>query len=166
MNALNQIKQRRKFEVRQETWLSLARWIMGSMAVASMITVLQPELRQSARGYLVQDYRKIVSTAEADLLGDGSQFTVAKVKTRDNIYLEIFQTIASGAPRLVERIEIPEARDAYFNFNGQASNLAIQDVNGDGRPEILSPSFDRNLVGRLDAFEYQQGANEFRKVIR
>ena len=100
------------------------------------------------------------------MLGDGSHFTVAKVKTRDNIYLEIFQTLASGAPRLVERIEIPEARDAYFNFNGQASNLAIQDLNGDGRPEILSPSFDRNLVGRLDAFEYQQGLNEFRKVVR
>ncbi|HRK06232.1 MAG TPA: hypothetical protein PLZ57_00565 [Pseudobdellovibrionaceae bacterium] len=161
-----QLKLQSKFEVRPEAWLSLARFVMGGMALIAMITVLQPELRQSARGYLVQDYRKIVSTAQADLLGDGSQFTVAKVKTRDNIYLEIFQTLASGAPRLVERIEIPDARDAYFNFNGQASNLAIQDLNGDGRPEILSPSFDRNLVGRLDAFEYQQGLNEFRKVVR
>jgi hypothetical protein len=155
-----------KFEVRPETWLSLAQFVMGGMALVAMITVLQPELRQSAHGFLVQDYRKIVSTAQADLLGDGSQFIVAKVKTRDNIYLEIFQTLASGAPRLVERIEIPDARDAYFNFNGQASNLAIQDLNGDGRPEVLSPSFDRNLVGRLDAFEYQQGLNEFRKVVR
>jgi hypothetical protein len=67
---------------------------------------------------------------------------------------------------LVERIEITDARDAFFSFNGQATNLAIDDVNGDGRPEILVPTFDRNLVGRLNVFEYNNDTREFSKVIR
>lgn len=153
-----------------QTLLRLSQSCLGLMAVAAFVAVVHPDVRASVRGSLRSDYRTVVSTAKGDLNGSGSLFTVAKVKTRDNIYLEIFETVAGTAaetaPHLVERIELSDSRDAYFNFNGQATNLAIDDVDGDGRPEILAPTFDRNLVGRLNVFQYNDSTREFQKVIR
>jgi hypothetical protein len=146
-----------------------------TLSALGFIAAVHPDVRASVRGSLRADYRTVVSTARGDLSGTGTIYTVAKVKTRDNIYLEIFETImeqtesgksATATQRQVERIEISDARDAFFSFNGQATNLAIDDVNGDGRPEILVPTFDRNLVGRLNVIEYDQDAQSFTKVVR
>lgn len=157
--------------------------LLTLLAIVGFVAVVHPDVRTSVRGTLRSDFRTVVSTAKGDLSGTGVMFTVAKIKTRDNIYLEIFETVIeqtldgdsetassaaseSSATRLVERIEISDARDAFFSFNGQATNLAIDDVNGDGRPEILVPTFDRNLVGRLNVFEYNNDTREFSRVIR
>lgn len=146
--------------------LRLSQIFLGTMATLAFVAVVHPDVRASVRSQLRADYRTVISTAKGDLNGNGSIYTVAKVKTRDNIYLEIFENIADQAPKLVERIELSDARDAYFNFNGQATNLAIDDVDGDGRPEILAPTFDRNLVGRLNVFQYSDSTHDFQKVIR
>lgn len=149
-----------------QTLLRFSQLLLGAMAAMAFIAVIHPDVRASVRGSLRGEYRTIISTAKGDLSGRGSLYTVAKVKTRDNIYLEIFETAANQAPMLVERIELADARDAFFNFNGQATNLAIDDIDGDGRPEILAPTFDRNLVGRLNVFQYNDSTRDFQKVIR
>ena len=146
--------------------LRASQFALGLMAVAAFVAVIHPDVRASVRGTLRSDYRTVVSTAKGDLSGTGSMYTVAKVKTRDNIYLEIFENIINEAPRLVERIELADTRDAFFNFDGQATNLAIEDIDGDGRPEILAPTFDRNLTGRLNVFHYDETTRDFQKVIR
>jgi hypothetical protein len=166
--------------VEPQTLIRISQSLLALLAIVGFVAVVHPDVRTSVRGSLRSDFRTVVSTAKGDLSGTGVMFTVAKIKTRDNIYLEIFETVieqtldgesttassGSAAPRLVERIEITDARDAFFSFNGQATNLAIDDVNGDGRPEILVPTFDRNLVGRLNVFEYNNDTREFSKVIR
>ncbi len=161
-----------------QTLIRVSQSLLAMLAIVGFIAVVHPDVRTSVRSSLRSDYRTVVSTAKGDLSGTGIMFTVAKVKTRDNIYLEIFETVVdqtlgsennsetSSTPRLVERIEISDARDAFFSFNGQATNLAIDDVNGDGRPEILAPTFDRNLVGRLNVFEYNNDTREFSRVMR
>lgn len=166
-----------------QTLIRISQSLLALLALVAFVAVVHPDVRTSVRGSLRSDFRTVVSTAKGDLSGTGVMFTVAKIKTRDNIYLEIFETVieqtldtesenassgatASSATRLVERIEISDARDAFFSFNGQATNLAIDDVNGDGRPEILVPTFDRNLVGRLNVFEYNNDTREFSRVIR
>jgi hypothetical protein len=158
-----------------ETVLKVSQIFLMTLAAIGFVAAVHPDVRASVRGSLRADYRTVVSTAKGDLSGTGTLYTVAKVKTRDNIYLEIFQTIteqtesgqaATASQRLVERIEISDARDAFFSFNGQATNLAIDDVNGDGRPEILAPTFDRNLVGRLNVIEYDNNTQGFTKLVR
>ena len=158
-----------------ETVLKISQSFLMVLAAVGFVAAVHPEVRANVRGTLRSDFRTVVSTAKGDLSGTGTLYTVAKVKTRDNIYLEIFETImeqnevgqaAAATQRLVERIEIPDARDAFFNFNGQATNLAIDDVNGDGRPEILVPTFDRNLVGRLNVIEYDNDTQGFTKIVR
>lgn len=170
-----------------QTVIRVSQSLLTLLAVAGFFAVVHPDVRTSVRGSLRSDFRTVVSTAKGDLSGTGVMFTVAKIKTRDNIYLEIFESVIdhtlddesenassdtspavleSSSTRLVERIEISDARDAYFSFNGQATNLAIDDVNGDGRPEILVPTFDRNLVGRLNVFEYNNDTREFSRIVR
>lgn len=149
-----------------QTLLRVSQLVLTLIAVAAFVAVIHPDVRASVRGTIRADYRTVVSTAKGDLSGAGSMYTVAKVKTRDNIYLEIFENIVNEAPRLVERIELADTRDAFFNFDGQATNLAIEDIDGDGKPEILAPTFDRNLTGRLNVFHYDETTRDFQKVIR
>lgn len=133
---------------------------------AMLIAALHPDLRASFRSSMLADFRTVVSTAHGDLLGDGHALTVAKVRTRDAMFIEIYQPLDDGGQKLVERIELPDKKDGYFNFNGQATNLALDDVDGDGHLEILVPSFDQNLVGHLNIYRYDQAAGAFQRTLR
>lgn len=137
----------------------LAQFMYGGLAVAMstlIVAAVHPELRSSVRGALLPEYRKVLSTARGDLMGNGTIFTVAKIKTRDSLSLEVYELLADGGTRLTQRVILEDKRDGYFNFNGQATNLAIDDINQDGRPEILAPSFDQNLVGHLNILTYSE----------
>jgi len=144
----------------------VTRIILTGLFATLLFVALHPDVRSQVRGSLVQDYRTIVSTASGHLAGDERNFTVAKVKTRDSLSLEIFELVEGGKQKLVEKIVMADAKDGYFNFNGQATNLAIDDIDGDGRPEILAPSFDSNLVGRLNVYDFDSASGNFQKVIR
>jgi len=131
-----------------------------------LVAALHPDVHSAVRNSLVKDYRMVVSTAHGDLMGDGTILTVAKVRTRDSLFLEIYQTKADGAERLLEKIELSDKRDGFFNFNGQATNLAIDDIDGDGKLEILVPSFDQNMVGHLNIYHYDSSIGTFARSLR
>jgi hypothetical protein len=146
--------------------LNICRVLLIAAFAISLVSVLHPDVRSQIRGAFVHDFRTIVSTARGDLLGNGTQLTVVKVKTQNSLGLEVYQAEADGSNRLLEHIELPDKKDGYFNFNGQATNLAIDDVDGDGRPEIVAPSFDQNLVGRLNIYKFKAESNSFERMIR
>lgn len=143
-----------------------ARGLLVLLSATMLVIALHPDLRLSVRGSLLKNQRTIVSTAHGDLTGDGSDMTVAKVKTRDGLFIEIYESRQDGSQRMVERIEIQDKRDGYFNFNGQATNLVIDDIDGDGRPEILVPSFDQSLIGHINVYRYDKAAGAFMRAIR
>lgn len=155
-------------EARQKSQLlyRFSRFILTTMFAAMLVVALHPDVRTQVRGTFVKDFRTVVSTAKGRLAGDEREFTVAKVKTRDSLSLEIFEMMANGNQKLVEKIVMNDAKDGYFNFNGVATNLAVDDIDGDGRPEILAPSFDSNLVGRLSVYNFDQSSGSFQKVLR
>lgn len=136
-----------------------------ALFAASLLTALHPEVRAQVRGTLLSDYRTVVSSVKGDLLSDGTAFNIIKVKTRQDIFLEIYRGSQEGKYELVEKIHMPQQRDGFFSFNGEATNLAVDDIDGDGRPEILVPSFDRDLVGHLNVFRFDPTANTFQKVL-
>lgn len=139
--------------------------MIGGFAVM-LIASMHPSARSHMRGLLTQDHRTIVSTATGKLGGSSTEFTVVKVKSRNALSLEVYENKADGSSRLVEKIEMPDKKDGYFNFNGQATNLAIADIDSDGKPEILAPSFDQNLVGRINIYQYNAEANSFQRILR
>ena len=146
--------------------LNLTRTLLIGAFAITLIAALHPELRSKTRAAFLSDYRMIVSTARGDLIGNGGELVVAKVKTRDSLLLEIYEALSDGSQRLIERIEMADQRDGFFNFNGQAVNLAIDDIDGDGKPEILVPTFDANLVGRLSIYHYSAVAQGFQRLLR
>lgn len=143
-----------------------ARTALIGLCGMMMVVALHPDVRSGVRTAVMGDYRQVVSTAQGHLAGDARMFTVAKVKTRDSLSLEIFETVGNGQQKLVEKIALADSRDGFFDFNGQATNLAIDDINGDGRPEILAPTFDNNMVGRLNVYNFDPESNSFQKSIR
>lgn len=136
-----------------------------ALFAASLLSALHPDVRAQVRGTFLSDYRMVVSSVTGDLSSDGTPFNIIKVKTRDDLFLEVYRASSEGRFELVEKIHMPQQRDGYFSFNGQATNLAVDDIDGDGRPEILAPSFDRDLVGHLNVFRFNTTAKNFQKVL-
>lgn len=146
--------------------LNIARFLLSGLFVFMLIAALHPDVRSAVRGTVSPNFRNVVSTAQADLAGNGSQMTIVKIKTQDSLILEVYEPTADGAQKLVERIKLADKKDGFFTFNGQATNLAADDIDGDGKAEILAPSFDKNLVGRLNIYRYDSESRGFRTVIR
>lgn len=132
----------------------------------TFIAAIHSETRASVRSVLLKDFREVLSTAKAKWNGSEIEYTIAKIRTRDSLSLEVYEVLPEGGSRLVGKINLPDARDGYFSFNGRATNLAIDDINEDGQPEILAPTFDSNLVGHLNVFSFNAERKEFEAVIR
>jgi hypothetical protein len=138
--------------------------LVASWLIA-LLVALHPGLRSSARALLIKDERRVVSTATGDLVGDGSLFTVVKVKTQTGLFLEVYNSLADGGLVFLERVKLNDRQDAFFNFSGQLANLAITDIDGDGRSEVLAPGFDDNLVGRLHVYRFDSSSQRVERVL-
>lgn len=150
----------------QNSILAIGRIALMGLAAVMMIAALHPDVRSAVRGTFAKDFRTVVSTAQGNLAGDERMFTVTKIKTADALSLEIFEQLGNGTQKMVEKIALADSRDGYFDFNGQATNLAIDDIDGDGQPEILVPTFDNNLVGRLNVYNFDASSKSFNKMVR
>ena len=126
---------------------------------------LIPASRDLIRHLVLVNSRLVLAKAEGDLTGNGMRVAVVKVQTSDSLALEIFENLGNREGlKFVKRLVLPEKRDAYIDFRGNATNLALVDVNGDGKLEIIAPGFDENLVPRLNVFEFDLDRNEFLRM--
>lgn len=139
---------------------------LGLSAVAILVGVvsLNREWSQSIRERFESKDRVLISTAVGDILGDGNPVEVAKVKTSDGIKLEVYVPGPQGTRILLETIPLDQERDGYFTFNGQLVSLAIDDIDGDHRFEILAPAFDHQLTAHLNVFKYNPESKTFQRV--
>lgn len=142
----------------------VGRLVLSALFIMMLVAVLHPTVRTEIRSQIVKDFRTVVSTAAGDLRGDGSKLTIIKVKTRQALVLEVYEPQLESAPKLLGRVEIPNAREGFFTFDGQATNLAVDDIDGDGQPEVLVPSFDTNMVGQLSVYRFDRDAQNLRRV--
>jgi hypothetical protein len=140
------------------------RLILSTLFIAGLVAVLHPAVRSEIRSHVLKETRTVVSKAVGDLRGDGTQLSVVKVKTRNSLILEVYEPQAESSPKLLGRTEIPNAREGYFTFDGQATNLAVDDIDGDGRPEVLVPSFDVNMVGQLSVYRFDNDTKSLRRL--
>lgn len=122
------------------------------------MVVLDPNIRSNMRSMIRPHYRVILAIAQADLDNSGQKFQILKIKTDEGLYLEVYGQ-KNGFQQLVSSVKLPDKKDGYFTFNGQVTNLAIDDVNGDNRREILATSFDNDLVAHLNVYRYIPGRN-------
>jgi hypothetical protein len=132
------------------------------ISVCLAALTLIPASREFIRSVIVTNSRVVLAKADADITGQGMKVSVIKVQTSDTIALEIFENEGDTLKlKFVKRLVLPEKRDAYFSFRGNATNLVVTDVDGDGTLEIVSPTFDENLVPRLNVFKFDPERHDF-----
>jgi hypothetical protein len=66
---------------------------------------------------------------------------------------------------LVDRVELLQHKDAHFSFGGGSTNLAVDDINGDGRSEVIVPSLDKQLVAHLAIFEFDSETGRLKRLL-
>ena len=96
-----------------------------------------------------------------DLLNNGKLLKVLKVRSAEGLAIEIYSTEKTTGAPLLARVFLPDKSDGYFHFHGEATNLALEDLNGDRRLEILAPSFDTNMTAHLNVYTYNPITKSF-----
>jgi hypothetical protein len=140
--------------------IKMSQLIILAACLFSGFLALHPKLNKAVKYTFQKKYRTVLSTVSGRIMDDGKITKVVKLKTKDGIFLEIYHGDKSLKP-LISKIKLPDARDAYFIFQGQSTNLALEDLDGDNKLEILVPSFDKNLVAHLNVYKFNKKSNTF-----
>lgn len=157
---MNQITEPQKQKL---FWIAFPTLCLISISLITLTII--PNSREFVRSQIIQNSRKILAKADGDITGHGFNVSVIKVQTADTLSLEIFKlNIETNESKFLKRIILNEKRDAYFQYRGNAANLVISDIDRDGNLEILSPTFDDNLIPRLNVFKFDQDRNDFIKL--
>lgn len=115
------------------------------------------KLQNSLRG----PDRQLLSTVIGDLRNDGKPIKILKFRTRDGLVLEFLGSGEAGARPLLDRVTLADPYDGYFDFGGEATRMAIVDLDGDKKFELIAPSFDQNLIAHLNTFKYNAQTEKF-----
>ncbi|MBT4760106.1 MAG: hypothetical protein HOO06_00275 [Bdellovibrionaceae bacterium] len=121
---------------------------------------LHPQLNESIKHLMTNNYRQVLSTASGTIVDTHSFTKVVKLKTNEGIFLEIYHGKNNVKP-LISKIKLPDQNDGYFIFQGQSTNLALDDLDGDNKNEIIVPSFDRNLIAHLNVYRFNEISKQF-----
>lgn len=145
--------------------MTATRWVLFSLllllSAALLAAVLTPSLRQRIQTHFAREGREVLATAEGDLLNDGTLVKVIKYRSGDALFVEITRLDDDGSSHSVDRIRLPDRHDGLFNYQGHVTRLAIADVDGDGKRELLAPTFDNQLVPHLNVFRYNPAIGRF-----
>jgi hypothetical protein len=138
--------------------------IPALIAIAAAAVVSVPSWREAVQRHLSHTDREVLATAEGDLLGDGSLAKVIKYRGHEGIFVEILKVNEKGETQPIDRLLLPDKQDGLFNYQGHVTRLAIADIDGDGKLELLAPSFDNQLVPHLNVFRYNPSSGRFELV--
>lgn len=133
---------------------------LALLSVAALAIALSPKLNKSFKAALLDSPRSVLSTAKGKLF-DGRPIEVVKVKMASGLFIEVYDLTDENVHPLLDRIKLPDLKDGFMIFQGEAVNLAIHDVDGDNHNEIIAPSFDKNLVAHLNVYRFNKITNKF-----
>lgn len=131
---------------------------------ASMVMILHPEVRTAIKGRLKPEDRSVLSVALAQF-ETGIPYRIVKVRTSTGIQLEIYRSPQDSRLNMVDRVDLASHKDAFFSFSGGTTNLAVDDINGDGRPEIIVPTLDSQLVAHLAVFQFDTETKKLKRLL-
>lgn len=136
-------------------------FIAIALNILSNIALFSSPVRQWIQARMNVNRSEILSVVQGDLLNDGSRVKVVKFKTMEGIVLEFYSDNRDGSRYQISRVVLPNAKDGFFNHRGEAVQLAVTDLDGDGTMELLSPTFDDQLVAHLNPFRYSSEQDGF-----
>ena len=142
-------------------------WIysLGLLALILAVILVVPDWLDYIRKLVLYERRTILAKAEVDFTGQGDRATVIKVKTFETLAIEVYFFDQPGkTPSEVKRIVLNEKRDGFFDYRGEATNLAIVDVDHDSILDLIVPTYDENLIPRLNVYKYSPQDRSFTRL--
>lgn len=136
-------------------------FIALSFFILSLVFVYSEPAHDFLSSFFKPSERKILSVLSGELNRGGLIIRAVKVQTPTGIVVEVYGPIEDGIRPLIDQIYIPDPSDGYFQFTHRSSNLALQDLSGNGYQELIIPSYDSNLVPRLNVFKYSEATERF-----
>lgn len=124
------------------------------VATLLIVVAVVPSLREKVQFAFTPVGNEVLATVQGNLLNDGSIVKVIKYKSSQGVFVEVHKLGDEGQTSLVDRILLPDKQDGLFNFHSQVTRLAITDIDGDGKVELLAPTFDDQLVPHLNVLRY------------
>ena len=128
--------------------------------ISSVVILFSPGRKWVQNQFLIQS-PQLLSVVHGDLMNDGSSVKVVKLKTAEGIALEFYSDRKDGVRHLITRALIPDTHDGFFDHRGQAVQLAVVDLDGDGKMELLSPTFNDRMLARLNPYHYSPKEKAF-----
>jgi hypothetical protein len=115
-----------------------------------IVAVLNTNIREQIRSFFKpQNFRILLAVARGQMDDSNKIYQVLKVKTEAGLFLEIYND-----QKFISSVRLPDTKDGFFTFNGQVTNLAIDDVDNDNKNEVLATSFDQDLVAHLNIYRF------------
>lgn len=136
---------------------------IGILAVVAMtLTTIAvvPSLRTKVKEAFTHEDREILAKVNGRISPDGPELSVLKIKRGGKLSVEVYEVNSSGNV-LLTKLSLFEARDGFVSLKGSATNLALADLDKDGVQEIVAPTYDDQMVPRLNIFKFNESSKTF-----
>ncbi len=130
---------------------------LGFFAILVLMIALIPNWREALQSFFWGEDRIILAKSNGHLNTAGPYLSVFKIKTRDGLFVEVYKDNGSVSEKLAE-LPLEGTQDGFFNFQNQATNLVLTDVDQDGFVDIVAPTFDEFQQARLNVYRYDKDA--------
>lgn len=135
--------------------------VLALVAMALMTVAVVPSLRTAVKGALLPETRNVLAKVSGKLNAEGPKLMILKIKSQGTLSLEVFTMEDSGSLSLLAKLPLFANKDGYFHLQGSATNLALTDVDKDGTLEIVAPTYDDQMVPRLNVFRFNPETHTF-----
>ena len=135
--------------------------VLVLLALLASVMFFKPELATSVQEMMGLQKREVLATVQADLRFDGTILQVVKLREKNHLALEFFVLGTGGTTEFLQRLDLPDKKDGYFRYKGRVANLIVDDINGDGKVELLAPGYDSDLIAHLNVIRFDPATNQF-----
>ena len=143
--------------------LRKSHWLLALFSVAFLFFVSKNEYADLLRSQLLKSSKKVYSYVQLPLPNSDETLTVYKVLSDGTLALE---ALFESEGRIIDsrRVVLPQKQNAHFKFRGNFTDLAMTDLDNDGKLEILAPAFDADMIPRLNVYRLDADSREFIKL--
>lgn len=145
--------------------LALIIALAAAVLLLTMATVI-PEWRHRMKDFWIPGGRQILAKTTGLLTPEGPFVTVFKIREKEDLFVEVYQTASNdpSSQELLAKLSLPEGRDGYFSFQGNATNLVLSDMDRDGALDVIAPTFDEQMTARLHVFRFNRVTKSFERL--
>lgn len=143
----------------------LMAFLLVAAAFSAAVSVI-PSWRRQAQAFFFSSDRIILAKVVTPIdLRKPEEFLIFKIQQNDQLFVEVYKKNSSQEEAIfLTKILLAEKKDAFVNFQGNATNLAVSDMDRDGILEIIIPSYDNEVTPRLNIYKYNESSGSFDRL--